>query len=601
MNSDLIAALEWAAMPAGSGPVGCASIGADVVNLSLGSDARPARLNSGSDVDFVSYVANRLAVRYGTTIVAAIGNSGPIVGQRARVARIGSTGPERRRDLEGLRRQPRRHALGRQLLRLAADARAVRRRHRHPATVGRIVLLAWPFRRPLAASRRRRPRLQHRLGRGRDRRRSSSERPERQHAPGSALRDGDGDVDGSAGDRGQRRAATAGVSVRVRHRAAGRVRARGPAGARVRARARSLDEHRQVGALRVAVDAHDRERDADVPAFGHRHLRGVQHRQHVSRFDDPLRGAKRRRGPARRPTRRRCREGQPRRCGNRPAGRRRRLQHRLGLRRRRRHRATGPPGDVADRRGQGRGGPGAAIRPACCARPRAVHGDVRVRRPAAPSDGSRAIPTGTGGWKIELPGKVSIPRGGDHVVNFKARLPAGAAPGSYTGAVVVRVSNGQTLRIPVFASVALHDAKRGVGTSGSQATVVSARDVFGKADTTWPLGATGTGADWLVYPVELARELTSAVFTAYGVAPGDDTYDLYVYDADFNLVAQHAPVRLDPAGQHRSARERRPRPVDKPYAADAHAGHARARQVLRRRSTGRSSAPPAPAVSAPSC
>ena len=41
INSDLIAALEWAAMPAEAGPTGCA-VGADVVNLSLGSESRPA-------------------------------------------------------------------------------------------------------------------------------------------------------------------------------------------------------------------------------------------------------------------------------------------------------------------------------------------------------------------------------------------------------------------------------------------------------------------------------------------------------------------------------------------------------------------------------
>ena len=79
INSDLIAALEWAAMPAEPGLTGCA-VGADVVNLSLGSEARPARLNSGADVDLVSQVANGLAVRYGTLIVAAVGNSGPYIG-----------------------------------------------------------------------------------------------------------------------------------------------------------------------------------------------------------------------------------------------------------------------------------------------------------------------------------------------------------------------------------------------------------------------------------------------------------------------------------------------------------------------------------------
>ncbi|MDQ3874175.1 MAG: S8 family serine peptidase, partial [Actinomycetota bacterium] len=77
INSDLIAAMEWAARPAGAAPCG---VGADVVNLSLGSESRPSRLNSGSDRDMVSYALNRLAVRYGTLFVAAAGNSGPFLG-----------------------------------------------------------------------------------------------------------------------------------------------------------------------------------------------------------------------------------------------------------------------------------------------------------------------------------------------------------------------------------------------------------------------------------------------------------------------------------------------------------------------------------------
>ena len=77
MNSDLLAAMEWAAMPADPAR---AAVGAHVVNLSLGSESRPGRLNTGSDVDLVSQMLNRLAVRYGTLFVAAAGNSGPFVG-----------------------------------------------------------------------------------------------------------------------------------------------------------------------------------------------------------------------------------------------------------------------------------------------------------------------------------------------------------------------------------------------------------------------------------------------------------------------------------------------------------------------------------------
>ena len=77
LNSDLLAAMEWAAAPAGSA---ACSVGAQVVNLSLGSESRPLRLNTGSDVDLVSLMLNRLAVRYGTVFVAAAGNSGPYLG-----------------------------------------------------------------------------------------------------------------------------------------------------------------------------------------------------------------------------------------------------------------------------------------------------------------------------------------------------------------------------------------------------------------------------------------------------------------------------------------------------------------------------------------
>jgi subtilisin family serine protease len=62
VNSDLLAALEWAAMPIGSDP--CAA-GAHIVNLSLGSEVRPDRINSDHDVDLISDMLNNLAVRYG--------------------------------------------------------------------------------------------------------------------------------------------------------------------------------------------------------------------------------------------------------------------------------------------------------------------------------------------------------------------------------------------------------------------------------------------------------------------------------------------------------------------------------------------------------
>ncbi len=85
INSDLLAAMEWAAMPAEDLLTGCA-VGADIVNMSLGSEARPDRLNSGSDIDLVSLMLNRLTVRYGTLFVVALGNSGPYIGSALEAA-----------------------------------------------------------------------------------------------------------------------------------------------------------------------------------------------------------------------------------------------------------------------------------------------------------------------------------------------------------------------------------------------------------------------------------------------------------------------------------------------------------------------------------
>jgi uncharacterized repeat protein (TIGR01451 family) len=167
--------------------------------------------------------------------------------------------------------------------------------------------------------------------------------------------------------------------------------------------------------------------------------------------------------------------------------------------------------------------------------------------PGNPSDGSRAIPAGrtAGSWGVRLPGRTTVKRGRDELVRFTLAVPKSAAPGSYTGSVVVSVSNGQTLRIPVFAAVALHDANVAAGNlPGPQAQVVSARDVFARDNTTWPsvAGATlGAASDWLVFPVELGQGLTSASFKVYDSAAGDETYDLYLFDAALDLVQSTHP------------------------------------------------------------
>ena len=98
--------------------------------------------------------------------------------------------------------------------------------------------------------------------------------------------------------------------------------------------------------------------------------------------------------------------------------------------------------------------------------------------------------------------------------------------------------------------MALHDTATAAGNApGPQARITSARDVFAKGDTVWPsvvgTPGTGTSADWLVYPVELATGLSSARLSVWDSATGDETYDLYLYDAGYGLIASTHPFAAD--------------------------------------------------------
>jgi hypothetical protein len=99
--------------------------------------------------------------------------------------------------------------------------------------------------------------------------------------------------------------------------------------------------------------------------------------------------------------------------------------------------------------------------------------------------------------------------------------------------------------VPVYAAVALHDSNRAAGNApGAQGRVTSARDVYGRDSTAWPSAAgaaLGAQSDWLVFPVELGARLTSATFKVYDSAAGDETYDLYLYEADLDLEATTHP------------------------------------------------------------
>jgi subtilisin family serine protease len=162
-----------------------------------------------------------------------------------------------------------------------------------------------------------------------------------------------------------------------------------------------------------------------------------------------------------------------------------------------------------------------------------------------PSDSAGAIVPAKKSWAVSLPGKTKVSKGGDAVVSFTLGVPASAAAGDYTGAVVVSLSNGQTLRVPVFAAVALHDPNTVAGNpSGAQATIVSTHDVYAKDDTIWPSAAgqaLGATADWLVYPMQLGSGLAQANLKVVDSDRGDETYDLYVYDSSYNLFATTHP------------------------------------------------------------
>ncbi|HEY6014810.1 MAG TPA: hypothetical protein VIU37_12415, partial [Candidatus Limnocylindrales bacterium] len=178
-----------------------------------------------------------------------------------------------------------------------------------------------------------------------------------------------------------------------------------------------------------------------------------------------------------------------------------------------------------------------------------------------PSDGTQAIPTsGSGAWSITLPRTTTVKAGADVVVSMRARIPSTAPAGIRTGVILVTVAGvtgadgtpgrGQVLRIPVFAAVTLHDTNVARGNvPGPSAAIDTARDIFAKLDTSWPSVAgqpgTGSNADWLVEPVDLASGLGEAVFTAWDTAGLGNTYDLYVYDAAFDLVATSHPFAAD--------------------------------------------------------
>jgi subtilisin family serine protease len=566
LNSDLITAMEWAALPEGSRVPGClvaTAIGADIVNLSLGSEARPTRLNSDSDVDLVSLALNRLAVRYGTLFVAAAGNSGPYIGSVLEAP--GSAA---------------------QALSVAAAAKDYD--VNHDDTLSGDTCAGW------------------------------------RHPPGSSF--GDNDCNAGVGDQPpsvssfSSRGPSGDVWLRPDLAAPGYniVSAQAAMGAALAANdinrntlsdplyatatGTSMAAPAAAGSAALLLDAYRRAfggsdptgasgvsgltaptyallraalmNSAGADLFESRWILTTAAEMELEcpptpdpllptfcgfgkTFTDLLADGfgsftlyEVRNGSAD-PYVGPLGEG----AGKlRLAGAIAALRNGLVI-----YSAASGTGAAAgtghrDLQGSWQVGaiaPGSTQTQRFVLRTAPAAGPVNVSfsfAPGQPSDGSTAIPAGSGpgAWAVRLPGRTSVGRNRSTIVSFSVSVPSSAPAGTYTGAVVARVSNGQTLRIPVFASVPLHDPNPAAGNvPGPQARIVSADDVFAKDDTTWPSAAgtpgTGANADWLVYPVDLASRLDSARFAVYDSHAGDETYDLYLYDARLDLIATTHP------------------------------------------------------------
>jgi subtilisin family serine protease len=548
LNSDLLAAMEWAAMPAD--PSSC-SIGAHVVNLSLGSESRPTRLNTGSDIDLVSQMLNRLAVRYGTLFVAAAGNSGPFIGSvlespgsAAQALSVAASAKDYDVNHDDT---------------LSGDACAG---YQHPPSVGNDCSAGAGTQPPsLGAFSSRGPSGDVWL-------RPDISAPgynivSAQAAMGGALAQNDL----NRGTRGDALYATAtGTSMatpatvgsaalllqayRDRHGAlpsgsSGLPGLTAPAYALVRAALMNTAGSGQYEARWILSATGAAVSCPPLPdpllmefcslgaeignIFGNLVLYEVR-----NGAGDPYVGP--------------LGEG----AGKLNLGRAV-TALRDGVVVYSAASGTGEDAGTGPRDLQGSWQIGAIRAGLTQTQGFVLHAAPGVNDSARfeytggrPSDGSTALPAS---W-VKLPRATNVRPGRDPLVKLKVSVPSNARAGTYTGAVLVRLSNGQTLQVPVFASVALHDLNPVHGSaSGPQARIASASDVYAKWDTAWPsvAGSSGTGAgsDWLVYPVELGSGLSEARFSVYDAAAGDETYDLYVYRSDYTLLASTHPFAAE--------------------------------------------------------
>ena len=570
LNSDLIAALEWAAMPEETGIGGCA-IGADIVNLSLGSESRPTRLNSGRDADLVSHVLDRLAVRYGTLFVAAVGNSGPYLGSAletpgsaAQALSVGAAAKDWDVNHDATR---------------SGDTCAGWRHPRSPSAADNDCRAGVGDQPPSVAS------FSSRGPTGDLWLRPDLVAPgyaivSAQAASGTALAGNDlnkgtraDPLYATASGTSMAAPATAGSAALVLEAyrdahgrdpggSSGVPGLTAPASALLRAALMNtagtgLYESRWILSTDATtqLDCPDEVLDAADPVF--------------CAFADAIAAAVRDslgsltlyevRNGAADPYPGPLAEG----AGKLDVGAAI-AALRDGVVIYSAASGTAPDAGTGPRDLQGTWQVGAIAAGATAEQQFIVHaapGAPRTRvsftfEGGDPSDGSRAIPSS---WIVALPAAKPVGgnAGSDRQVAFRLAVPTDAQPGTYTGRVVATTSTGATLRIPVFLSVALHDADPAAGTpAGIGATIESERDVFAKDDTIWPSAAgaaAGAAADWRVYAVELAPGLAEARFTVVDTAAGDETYDLYVYDADLDLIASShrfaAPGVTDLAAQ----------------------------------------------------
>ena len=545
LNSDLLAALEWAAMPAGSSPC---SIGAHVVNLSLGSESRPTRLNTGSDLDLVSLMLNRLAVRYGTVFVAAAGNGGPFLGSvlespgaAAQALSVGASAKDYDLNHDDT---------------LSGDTCAG---YQHPPSATNDCNAGVGTQPPsLAAFSSRGPSGDLWLKPDLSAPGYNIVAP--QTPTGAAI----AQVDLSPNTRTDPLYATAsGTSMaapaatgtaalllegyRDRHGSlpsgsSGVAGLTAPAYALVRAALMNTAgvgqyESRWILSTGGEVDVPC---PADVVPFidvcaivklftdfaGNVALYEVR-----NGAADPYVGA--------------LGEG-----AGKVHAERALAALRDGVVVYSAASGSGQDAGTGPRDLQGSWQVGAIGAGTSTTQDFVLHAAPGVSASARfeyatgrLSDGTAALP---GSW-VRLPsGSTTVRAGRDQVVKLRVSVPSSAPAGTYVGAVRVRLSTGQLLEVPVLAVVAMHDPDRRSGnTPGPQGRFASGSDVYAKWDTSWPsvVGAAGTGAgsDFVLFPVELEAGLTQARFTVHDSAAGDETYDLYLYDRNHDLVASTHP------------------------------------------------------------